>query len=137
MVNVENFSELYQAVREQQKEIIITRSFLAYYPLILPENTSLTGKRQGDDSLPMIAFQDSDGIGLTKNNTVRDLAIQAPVSSRALFLSNQGGDLGHFSFENLTLTGQFSFIMRTGSKTANLSLQNIDIVNADTRPFLE
>lgn len=45
--------------------------------------------------------------------------------------------MGEFVFKNLTLTGQFSFITRKGTKKAKISAANIDIIACDSRHYLE
>lgn len=137
MVDVKNFEEFSQALAVKEKEIIITRSFLIYYPVILPEGSSLSGKAQEDDTFPLLSFQNSDGIGVTKDNAISNLSIQTPVKNRAIFLVNKPGDLGSFNFKNLTLTGQFSFITRSDFEKADVEIDGLDIIAANARDFLE
>ncbi|GAK30817.1 hypothetical protein WOSG25_050890 [Weissella oryzae SG25] len=137
MVSVKNFEEFINAIEVREEKISITRSFLIPYPVILPEGVSISGKAQEDGALPLLSFQNNDGLGLTKNNTIADLNIQTSIENRAIFLTNKSGDLGKFTFKNLMLTGQFSFIARNNFEKADVEIDGIDIIAADARRYLE
>lgn len=71
------------------------------------------------------------------SNQIKDLVIQVPNQNKAVYNVGHNEDLGYFEFSNLTIGGQFSFIMRQGSQAANLNLDRIHILSADTRGYLE
>lgn len=137
MTEVNNFIDLTKAIEQGQTDIVITRTITSNRSLILPENTSLSGKAQEDGSLPTIFFQDSDGLGLTTNNNISDIIINVPERNQAIFSSSNKTDLGDFHFDNLQLTGQFSFITNSQNKVANLFLKKVYIAKADTRAYWE
>ncbi|WP_125766738.1 hypothetical protein [Lapidilactobacillus wuchangensis] len=137
MVQVANFRELVQAITAEATEITITRNIIALHSLKLPAGVVLNGAVQENLAVPMLLFTASDGIGVTSNNQIRNLNIQTAVDQRAIYNAGQTEDLGSFVFEDLTIVGQFSFIMRAGSLWAALSLDNVNIVAADARKYLE
>lgn len=137
MVEVKNPTELIQALTAKDTSIVLTRSVMLTHSITLPNATSLSGKPQEDSALPILMFQDSDGVGLTANNTVKNLIIHVPTNHRSIFNTNYETDLGSFNFENLELNGQFSFLSKSKLDNTLLNLKNINIVAADTRGYLE
>ncbi|MQS76485.1 hypothetical protein [Companilactobacillus halodurans] len=137
MSKVNNFIELVEAISTNEPKIEIKRNITVNYPLIISPNTKLVGIPQENKSLPALIFQDSDGIGVTQDNQISDLSILAPSEKRAIFSASFSEDLGHFEFKNLTLSGQFSFIAKSPTKTADLILNKINILQADARHYLE
>ena len=137
MTNVSNLEELIQAVLEGKPKINLTRSILARESIILGPGISLEGKAQENGILPTLSFEKTDGIGITENNSVSNLIIQAPSTKRALFLASTKDELGRFEFANLYITGQFSFIAKKGVKKAQIILDTITIVYAETIHYVE
>lgn len=137
MVEVNNPQEFVQALAAQEENIYISRSMMLTHSITLPSNTAILGKPQEDASLPILMFQDSDGIGLTANNRLENLIIHVPTNHRSIFNTNYIEDLGAFNFENLELTGQFSFLSKSKLDNTFLSFKNVHILSADTRSYLE
>lgn len=136
-MKIATFNDLVTALLSGEKEIIITRSILCNYPLLLPEGVTVSGQEQENGELPLLSFQHSDGIGMSANNSIKNLNIDAPVNHKAIFNTTVKSDLGTFSLENLFLKGQVSIITRVGVEKADIKINNIDIHSADTRHFLE
>lgn len=136
-MEVNNFVELERALENRETLIEIKRSMFATHSVILPPKTKIQGVMQENGTMPLLLFGDSDGLGVTNDNCVSDLNIQVSEHQRAIFNAGYIENLGHFEFENLKLSGQFSFIMRKESQTADLKLDAIHILNADTRGYLE
>lgn len=134
---VNTFNDLVSALQNGQKEITITRSILCNYNILLLEGVSLTGKPQENGELPLLSFQHSDGIGVSANNSVKNLNIDAPANHKAIFNTMVKQDLGTFTFENLFVKGQVSVITRVGVEKANIVINNLDIHSADARHYLE
>lgn len=134
---VNTFNDLVSALQNGQKEITITRSILCNYNILLPEGVSLTGKPQENGELPLLSFQHSDGVGVSANNSVKNLNIDAPANHKAIFNTMVKQDLGTFTFENLFVKGQVSVITRVGVEKANIVINNLDIHSADARHYLE
>lgn len=137
MVEIMNSKDLKLAIEDKVDKIVITRSLMLDQPLVLPRHTTLSGKRQENGALPVLMFENSDGVGVQNNNTIMDLVIHAGENKRSIF--NAGYDLngGQFVFSNLTLSGQFSFIVRKEMLEAQLILTDIHVLSADTRGYLE
>jgi hypothetical protein len=134
---VDNAVDFEQAILTGEAEIVVTRAITLTHAIQLAGGVTLRGKQQEDGTWPLVMFTHSDGIGLSVNNTVKNLRIQTVADQRALFLVGQQPDLGQFRFENLIISGQFSFIMRAGSQQAQVALKKIHVVAADTRRYLE
>lgn len=136
-MEVSNFVELEQALSEKESTISIKRNILATHSIILPPKTSIQGIPQENGVLPSLIFEYSDGIGVTTDNQLKNLVINAPSQQKAIFNAGNDKNLGYFEFANLTLSGQFSFIMRQGSQKANLHLKQVHVLSADTRGYME
>lgn len=130
MVSVRSFAELQNALLEQASEIVVENTILCYHSIILPQHTTLRG---ADGKVVLLSFSNGDGVGVSVGNTVRDLSIQTTADQKAIYATVCEVDLGRFVFENLTLTGQFSFIARSGVLSADLSLNHITILSCDAR----
>jgi len=136
-MDIDTFNSLVSAVNDGEKRIVITRSILCNYSLLLPEGVTIMGKAQENGELPLLSFQHSDGIGLSANNAVKNLNIDVPVNQKAIFNTTVKSDLGTFSLENLMVKGQVSIITRVGVEKAKVVMDNVDIHSADTRHYLE
>lgn len=134
---VVNFHELMEAINNNAEEIVVTRSIPCLYSFIVRNGVTLRGKKQENGELPLLLFMDNDGIGLSGNNTVRDLVVSAPAGHKAIYLAETREDLGFFLFDNITLTGQFSLIFRQGVLNASVSISDLDIIASDSRHYLE
>lgn len=134
---VNNYQDLLKATLNGVREIVIGRSIFASSTLTLQPDTILRGQPQENGELPVLAFANTDGIALTKNNQISHLNIQADPNQRAIYNVLQETDLGQFHFDHLILVGQFSFITRTGTKSAKLVLNDIDIMACDARRYPE
>lgn len=136
-MKIDNSDDLLQAIAQNQGTITITRNILINTTITLAPNMQLIGQPQEDGELPTLSFSHTDGVAVTSNNQIRNLNIQADPAHRAIFNILQQPDLGTFTFENLTLVGQFSFITRLGTKSAQLIVKNMDIVACDARHYPE
>ncbi|UKB78341.1 hypothetical protein [Chryseobacterium sp. MEBOG07] len=137
MKKIINFNDLITALQNHQKEIIICRNILCNYSIILPEGVILKGEKQENGELPLLSFQYSDGIGVSANNIITNLNIDAPANQKAIYNTIAKIDLGTFQLENLLVKGQVSIIARTGVEKVNIIINNVDIISADVRHYLE
>lgn len=137
MIQISSFSELQAALSRGEKAIELGRTITALHSIILPAGVTLTGAKQEDGTLPMVIFINTDGFGATKDNTISDLTISTPAEKKAVYAAFTDEDAGTLTFTNLHVTGQFSVIMRLGTKKANVVMDHVDVVNADARSFLE
>jgi hypothetical protein len=136
-MKVSNFNELIDAIQNKTQQIQITRSILCNYPIFLPIGTQLIGDPQENGELPLLSFQNSDGIGISANNAVKRLNIDTPAQHKAIFNTTIQEDLGTFELEQLFVKGQVSIITRVGVKKASIIIKDVDIHSADTRHYLE
>lgn len=136
-MKINTFNDLVSALNSGEKDIILTRSILCNYPLVLPEGVNISGQEQENGVFPLLSFQHSDGIGISADNSVKNLNIDAPVNHKAVFNTTVKENLGTFTLENLLIKGQVSIITRVGVKNADIKINNVDIHSADTRHFLE
>lgn len=134
---INTFNDLITAIQTGQKDIIITRSILCNYSILLSEGVNLTGKPQENGELPLLSFQHSDGIGVSANNSIKNLNIDTPENHKAIFNTIVQQDLGTFIFENLSVKGQVSIITRVGVEKTNIIINGLDIHAADARHYLE
>ncbi len=109
-------------------------SVLCPYSIILPAGFTIKGT---DKEKCILSFSNSDGIGLTANNEVSDLIIQANPNQRAVYTLSNYPDLGTLMLKNLTVTGQVQIITRAGTHKTTLIADAIDIVACDARRYAE
>jgi hypothetical protein len=109
-------------------------SILCPYSITLPVGFSLTGVNKESC---IISFNNGDGIGLTANNEISNLTIQANPNGRAIYTLSNYPDLGILSLKNLTITGQVQILTRAGTSKTKLVADNIDIVACDARRYSE
>lgn len=137
MKTIDTYNDLLKAIMDGDSEIVIGRNILVSSSLTLAPNVTLRGEAQENGELPTLCFSHTDGIALTKNNTINNLNIQADIAHRAIYNILQEEDLGEFTFDNLTLVGQFSFIARPGTKAAKVIIKDMDIIACDARHYPE
>lgn len=136
-MTINTFNDLVSAIQNGETEIILTRSILCNYSITLPKGLSLSGKPQENGELPLLSFQHSDGIGVSADNTIRNINIDVPTNHKAIYNTTVQKDLGTFTFENLLVKGQVSIITRVGVEKANIVIDKVDIHSADARHYLE
>lgn len=134
---ITNFQELQNAVMHEQKNLYVKNNITCYHSIILPADVSIEGEILPDGSYPTLMFTSGDGLGVTSGNEVKNLTILTSPLNKAIYNTIVQKDLGLFSFKNLKLTGQFSFITRTGVMKAKLEVDNLHIVSSDSRKYLE
>lgn len=136
-MEVNSFVALEEALLAHEDVISITRSMTATHSIILPPNTTLEGKVQENGMRPLLMFERGDGVGVMAANEIKDLVIQTPITQRAVFNAGYTEKLGHFEFSHLMVSGQFSFIMRDMSQSADIKMDDVHVFAADTRDYLE
>lgn len=134
MTIVTSFEQLKLALSNQTPMICVEGSIPCHHSLMLPAGTQLLGNA---DKLCMLSFSNGDGVGVSQDNVIKDLSIVCPTQNRAIYNTSSEANLGKFELENLTLSGQCSFIFRSGVKHANLTINNLDIIASDARHYPE
>lgn len=112
----------------------IRASILFPFPITLPAGFRLMG---ADLTKAILSFSHGDGIGLTADNELANLTIQAGSANRAVYTLSDREDLGTLTLRDLVVTGQIQIMTRLGTKRARLVADKIDIVSCDSRAYGE
>ena len=130
---VKNNIELIKALNNNEKEIQINNAIFVDHPIHLHPEQKLIGLSEN----ATLYFISSDGVGLSKNNEVKNLNIQIRQDKKAIFLINNAEDLGHMHLENINTTGVVHLLMRAPTKKLNVYLNKVHIHTADATGFHE
>ncbi|MBB6461775.1 hypothetical protein [Flammeovirga kamogawensis] len=134
-MKVNTLASLLEVINSRSaKEIEITGSIYSPNSILLPEGVTLKGT---DNGFGVLSFGNSDGLGMTKENTIENITIQSPQDKRAIYIAGTDKDLGELRLSNLSVTGQVQLLTRSTTMLANIFAINIDIVSADTRNQVE
>lgn len=132
---ITSLTDLLTALAHHQPQSLqLQTSILCPYAITLPPGYTLCGT---DKDKCMISFNNSDGIGITANNTIKDLTIMTNPSCRAIFSHTGLPDMGTITLHNLCITGQVSVMIRQGTHRLVLHAGDIDIVSCDARRYSE
>lgn len=134
---IKDFQALQNAIHSGELELNIGSSIMCHHSIILPEGSQLRGIELEDGSYPLLMFNSSDGIGVTANNIIQNINIHTQCENRAIYNTIIKENLGCFTFENIKMAGQFSFITRHGVMNAEVSLNHIHVISCDSRKYLE
>lgn len=136
-MEINSFNSLFEAIQNGEKKITITRNIQSNHSLFLQQGVTLEGKKQENGELPLLSFLNSDGIGISSNNSIQNINIDCPTNHKAIFNTLANENLGTFYLENLQVLGQVSIITRVGVKKTKVIIDNLNIVAADARFYLE
>ncbi|MBU8878806.1 hypothetical protein BGM26_07355 [Bacillus sp. FJAT-29790] len=135
ITKVNTLLALLKAIFENIPQVLeVEGSILSPHSIILPEGYKLTGK---DDESCMISFNNSDGFGVTRDNTISNLTVMTKHSNRAIYTVSGIQDMGNIVLENLHISGQVSIISRQRTNRINLNVNNIHITSCDSRHYSE
>ncbi|AMR27631.1 hypothetical protein A0257_11345 [Hymenobacter psoromatis] len=118
----------------QPQTLELQGSLLCPYALTLPPGYALVGASKERCSL---SFSNGDGLGLTANNRVQDLALMVSPTCRAIYSLTGWADMGTMTLTNLTVTGQVSLMMRLGTTQLTVLADKVDVVACDARRYSE
>ncbi|MBA9028379.1 hypothetical protein [Peribacillus huizhouensis] len=132
---VNTLLELLQAISENIPQVLeIEASILSPHSITVPEGYQLTGK---SNESCMVSFNNSDGFGVTRDNTISNLTVMTKQTNRAIYTVCGIRDMGNIDLENLKITGQVSIISRQGTDKINFIANNIHITSCDSRHYSE
>ena len=132
---ISSLTQLMQALLANQPQTLeLQISVLSPHPLTLPPGYALTG---ADKERCSLSFSNGDGLGLTANNRVADLAVTTTPACRALYTLTGWADMGTLTLTNLTVTGQVSLLMRLGTTQLTVVADGVDVVACDARRYCE
>ncbi|MBS4223025.1 hypothetical protein [Lederbergia citrea] len=135
LTKVTTLLELMQAISENIPQVLeIEASILSPHSISLPQGYKLIGKSNGSY---MVSFNNSDGFGVTRDNTISNLTVMTKQTNRAIYTVYGIPDMGNIVLEKLNITGQVSIISRPGTDKINLIADNIHITSCDARHYSE
>ncbi|MGV3023748.1 hypothetical protein ACEE60_08950 [Streptococcus suis] len=139
MTLVSNPTQLINALDNNEKEIVITRTMTFASSIYLPAGIDIKGQAQENSVLPTVFFSHSDGFILKGDAKISNLTISALQDKKAISLVPQQvrDNFGQISLENLIVDGQISMIFRAPTMTAHVDTHNVLVRKADTRTYLE
>lgn len=118
----------------EPRNLDLQTSVACPHSVTLPPGFSLTGK---DKDGCILSFSNGDGIGLTADNQVSGITVIAKPSARAIYTQAGMSDMGTIDLHDLTVTGQVSILMRTGTDKLNLVVDRLHIAACDSRRYSE
>lgn len=132
---IHTFAEFMAALESGSPTLLeVHASLLFPYSVVLPPGYGVIGL---DPHRSILSFSSGDGLGLTANNTVRNITVQTSPAFRAIYVASVQADLGTLTLKNLTVTGQVQILTRTGTKKAEFVADQIDIAACDARRYSE
>ncbi len=124
MVEVKDLKGLKENNKDQM-EIIVSENIFLTEPLILQPNVSLRGK----SSCVKISGE-TNLIGLTKNNSIKDITLKTNKDKDSIFFNSKGTE-GIFSLKNINVYGAVSLITNNAKNDIEVNVEDINIVEAD------
>jgi hypothetical protein len=119
---------------KEPRTIELQTSVACPHSITLPPGFSISGR---DKDKCILGFGNGDGIALTVDNRVANLTILAPPTSRAIYTQAGIADMGTLTLSDLSVIGQVSIIIRTGTMKLNLVVDRLHVAACDCRGFSE
>ncbi len=132
-MEIKNYMDLAKAIESGEKEIVLENSVSVPNGIKLKEGQKLIGK---DENI-FLSFINGDGIALTGNNELKNIAIQTTPAKRAIYIDSNLKDLGKISLKDLTVTGVVQLLTRGENMELSVDIDGLDIVSADARSYPE
>lgn len=130
--SVATVSELVAATEDTSMRCIeITATLMDVPSLKLAPSQALCGTHGG--SIALHFTSGADGLCVTTENTVRDLALYTSEANRVLTNDDSVPSLGTLELRNLRVTGQVQLLARHEVRDGHIEVAGLDIVAADTR----
>ncbi len=128
---VSTVAELLAASEDANVRTIEVRGELADVPpFTLAPSQMLIGAGIGQSILRF--GRDADGLCVTSDNTVRDLALYASPGTRALWNDGAQSTLGTIVLNNLSVIGQVQLLASNQVRSGHVEVNRLDILAADT-----
>ena len=135
--SVRTLNELIAALSSQPPRILsIEASIVSPHSIFLPRGFGLAGTKGPDGRTSVLSFSEG-GLGLTGDNSVRDLLIVSAPNVRAIFIVAGHEAMGVLELRNLKVTGQVGLIFRGGTKAAHVVADDVHVVACDARAYCE
>lgn len=133
-IQVATTEEFLKAIQVEDQEITLLNSLLIPQSVQLAPGVTITATRE---KLGFLSFPYGDGIGIQANNTIKNIVIQTKVDGRAIYVNSLKKDLGKIQLKNLRITGQIQILLRGHNQNLDLTMEQVDIIAADTRLRME
>jgi len=132
---IESLQDLSKALAQPKPcNLQLRTSVLSPYSITLPPGFVLSGR---DKDSCMLSFSNGDGVGLTAHNCIENLTVMVTPAARAIYTQAGLPDMGTITLNNLSVTGQLSIIVRGGTKSLNLAIDQLHIAACDCRRYSE
>lgn len=128
MTKVTNAEELQQAVKDGATDIVVEGTISGAPSIILPQGATLSGGT--------LEFK-GKGVGLTKDNTLRDLTITTLPHEVAVYNDVTVADAGTMTLENLTTVGQVYLVAEGELMKIHVQADGVHVKEADLRGRVE
>ncbi|MDO5028766.1 MAG: hypothetical protein Q4E36_05820 [Bacillota bacterium] len=132
-MKVKNYLELTEALDSDEELIELSNSISSTSSIKLKPGQKLVGAGPNI----FLSFIGTDGLGLTKDNEIANMAIQTAANRRAVYINSNEEDLGNLVLKNLTVSGMVQFLTRGKNKKTKIYVDGLDIVSADARFYPE
>jgi hypothetical protein len=135
VLEVATASELLAAAADSTAAAILVKSALTGLPTFrLSSGQTLTGATSGV-VLRFAAGQ--DGVQLSADNQVRDLALETDPDRRALYNDTEVEHLGRLELLSLRTIGTIRLLANDKVRSGHIEAENIEIASADARDYTE
>ncbi|MEX2961592.1 hypothetical protein [Microbulbifer sp. TYP-18] len=124
MKRVHSLSELQLAIEKNEKDIRIEGTISNIGVMILGDGQCLSGG--------CLEFK-SKGLGLTSNNTLKNITIVCPPVEQAIWNHPQIEDFGTLSMNHVKTYGQVNIIAAQGFNMGTLVAEDVHVIEADVR----
>ena len=120
--------ELADAIAHGAREIVVEGTISGSPSITLPEGATLRG-----GTLEFLA----KGVRLSKDNTLRDIAIRTTDYEVAVYNDTTIADAGTLTFENVTTTGQVYVVAEDQLQRVRVETDGLHVLSADVRGRVE
>jgi hypothetical protein len=128
-------SELIAAASDATAAAIVVKANLAGLPTFrLSPGRTLSG---ATSSVVLHFAAGQDGVQLSADNQVKDLAIETDPERRALYNDTKVGHLGRLELLNLRTIGTIRLLANDKVRSGHVEAENIEIASADARGYTE
>lgn len=134
-VPINSLAELTQALAANQPQTLeLQTAIVSPHPLALPPGYAITGVYKNQCSL---SFSHGDGLGLTADNRVENMAVLVTPACRAIYSLAGTADMRTLTLRNLTVMGQVALLLWPGTRQLRVEADQVDVVACDARFYNE
>lgn len=131
-MKVKNYIDLQKAI-DLNEDIELTNSINAVDTIKLNKGQKIFSNEEN----LLLSFINGDGLALSGDNEISNVAIQTTPSRRAIYIDSKEEDLGEIKLNNLTITGMVQLLTRGNNKKLSVKIETLDILAADARNYPE